>query len=151
MRRILLTEDDLLMAEYLLEEMKGLSFAQDIEVVYSGEAALDYLYQRGAYQERPDGDPMVLLLDLRLPGKSGLEILQELRASARFEVLPVVILTASNRNEELLKCYRAGANACVQKPIRPLDFALKMKSLCLFWGFLNLSPTELTLTATNYG
>lgn len=140
-KMILLVEDnpdDEMLTRMALEENHLLN---EIVVAHDGVEALDYLFGRGAHAGRDPNDmPQVVLLDLKLPKLNGLDVLRALRADDRTKLLPVVILTSSNEEKDLLDGYRLGANSYVQKPVDFLQFTEAVKQLGLYWLLLNESP-----------
>lgn len=138
---ILLAEDnpdDEMLTRMALEENHLLN---EIVVAHDGVEALDYLFGRGAHAGRDPNDmPQVVLLDLKLPKLNGLDVLRALRADDRTKLLPVVILTSSNEEKDLLDGYRLGANSYVQKPVDFFQFTEAVKQLGLYWLLLNESP-----------
>jgi CheY-like chemotaxis protein len=114
--------------------------ANDIDVAYDGEEALDYLFRRGAFEGRKGLDPSVVLLDLKMPKVSGFEVLEQVKKHDRLQVIPVVILTSSKEDQDIIKCYAHGANAFVVKPVDAFKFMEAIKQIGLFWGVVNVVP-----------
>jgi len=108
--------------------------------VHDGEQALDYLYRRGPFADRPAGNPALIMLDLKMPMVSGLEVLQEIKQDEELRHVPVVMLTSSREEQDLEEAYRLGCNAYVVKPVNFRDFIDAVKSLGLFWAVLNEPP-----------
>lgn len=140
LKRILLAEDDPRDVELALEGLGATHLANEVEVVYDGEQALDYLYRRGAYAGRPEGNPALILLDMKMPLVSGLEVLQEIHANPDLNQIPVVMLTSSKEDQDLDQAYALGCNAYVVKPVNFKDFIAAVKSLGMFWAVLNEPP-----------
>ena len=140
LKQILLAEDSEDDAELTTAALRENHIANDIVLVRDGEEALDYLYRRGAYQSRPEVMPTVVLLDLKMPKVDGLEVLKTLRADARMKTLPVVILTSSRQESDIVESYQLGVNAYVVKPVKFQQFAEAVRVLGLFWAVLNESP-----------
>lgn len=140
-RVILLVEDN---EDDELLTIRGLKDAQilnKVVVAHDGVEALDYLFGTGEYAGRDTTDmPQVVLLDLMLPRLNGLEVLRRIREDARTERLPVVILTSSREEEDVIRSYELGANSYVRKPVKFADFANAVKQLGLFWVLLNEGP-----------
>ncbi|NUQ76000.1 MAG: response regulator [Polyangiaceae bacterium] len=140
-RVILLVEDN---EDDELLTIRGLKDAQilnKVVVAHDGVEALDYLFGTGEYTGRDTTDmPQVVLLDLMLPRLNGLEVLRRIREDARTERLPVVILTSSREEEDVIRSYELGANSYVRKPVKFADFANAVKQLGLFWVLLNEGP-----------
>jgi CheY-like chemotaxis protein len=127
------------------EELTRLAFAQDnianrLEVVRDGAEALDYLFAIGAWSGRLPGNPSLILLDLKLPKISGLEVLQRLRADARTKHIPVVILTSSLEERDMLDSYHLGCNSYIRKPVDFTQFIEAVRQLRLYWLVLNEPP-----------
>lgn len=141
LRDILLVEDDPDDIELTLEALSAHNLANAVVVVNDGEAALDYLYRRRDHSMRPTGDPAVVLLDIKLPKVSGLEVLAEMKADDALKVIPVVMLTSSREESDLVRSYQLGVNAYVVKPVDFHDFIGAVKELGAFWCILNESPS----------
>jgi len=142
-KRILLVEDSPNDAELTLEALAGGGLANQVFRVQDGEAALDYLRQRGEFSARPPGPPCLVLLDLKLPKVSGLEVLQAIRGDERLRTLPVVVLTSSREDRDLVRCYELGVNAYVVKPVDFRAFVEAVQKLGVFWALLNEPPPQL--------
>ena len=141
MKTILLVEDNASDEKLTLLAFKRCGIANEIVVARDGQEALDFLLATGAQPERaPEPLPAVVLLDLNLPKIEGLEVLRRLRAHERTRLLPVVILTSSREEEDILRSYSLGANAYVRKPVAFEEFAAAAKTLGLFWLVLNELP-----------
>jgi two-component system response regulator len=131
-------EDDELLTTRGLQEAQILN---EVVVAHDGVEALDYLFGTGEYAGRDTSEmPQVVLLDLMLPRLNGLEVLRRIREDARTELLPVVVLTSSREEEDVIKSYELGANSYVRKPVKFVDFAHAVKQLGLFWVLLNEGP-----------
>ena len=140
MKRILLVEDDPKDVELTVSALSEYNLANNILVVRDGVEALDYLYRRGAFAQEPDGNPIVILLDLKMPRLNGIQVLRELKSEPHLQMIPVVILTSSRESQDLESCYRLGANAYVMKPVKFADFVEAIKSIGVFWALLNEPP-----------
>lgn len=140
MRRILLVEDSTNDVELILTSLSDNHLANEVVVVRDGEEALDYLYRRGIFKMRMEGNPVVVLLDLKLPRVNGMEVLAQLRSEPAFRLIPVVVLTSSREEPDLLGCYELGANAYVVKPIDFHEFVNVIKQVGLFWAVVNQPP-----------
>lgn len=137
-RVILLVEDNPNDEELTLRALRKCKIANPIVVARDGEQALDYLFVRGAYADRdPTIVPQVILLDLKLPKVDGLEVLQALRADERTRLLPVVILSASNEDQDVARSYGLGANSYIRKPVDFSQFLDAVRQLGLYWLVLN--------------
>ena len=135
---ILLVEDNATDEKLTLLAFRGCGIANDIVVVRDGAAALDYLFRTGTHVDpSASPSPMVVLLDLNLPKVDGHEVLRRLRADERTKLLPVIILTASKEEEDIVRGYQLGANAYVRKPVEFVEFVEAAKTLGLFWLLLN--------------
>ncbi len=146
LKRILMVEDDSNDAELTLKGLGTRNLANQVDWVKDGEEALDYLFKRGDYAERPNGLPSVVILDIHLPKRNGLEVLQEIRQTPAMKHLPVVILTSSREEQDLMRGYELGVNAYVVKPVRFDEFLNAVQELGLFWALLNQPPSP-TATA----
>lgn len=136
-RTILLVEDNPNDAELTLNELRKHIHPTHIEHVPDGAEALDFLHARGKFAGRPGGNPTVILLDLKLPKVSGLEVLREVKGDPELSPTPVVILTSSREERDLVESYRLGVNAYVVKPVEFKEFALAVRALGLFWAIVN--------------
>ncbi|MFK4724688.1 DNA-binding response OmpR family regulator [Bradyrhizobium niftali] len=138
--RILLVEDDPRDIELTLTALQEYNLANEVMVVRDGQEALDYLYRRGEFSERDPSPPAVLLLDLKLPKINGLEVLQQVRADQQFKVLPIVVLTSSHEERDVVRSYELGVNAYVVKPVDFHEFVNAVKELGVFWAVINEPP-----------
>jgi two-component system response regulator len=137
-KTILLVEDNASDEKLTVLAFRNSGVANNIFVVRDGAAALDYLFAAGKYADRDASVvPAIVLLDLKLPKIDGLEVLRRIRADPRTKMLPVVVLTASAEEEDILTSYSLGANAYVRKPVDFVQFAAAAKTLGLFWLLLN--------------
>ncbi|HVY48848.1 MAG TPA: response regulator [Minicystis sp.] len=139
-KRILLVEDSPNDVELTLTALGEHNLANEVVVVGDGEAALDYLYRRGQFKLRAEGNPVVVLLDIKLPKVDGLEVLQQMRADARLRKVPVVMLTSSREEQDIVRSYNLGVNAYVVKPVDFHDFVNAITELGLFWAVINQPP-----------
>ncbi len=140
LRTILLAEDNPKDVELTLEALSDYNLANEVVVVNDGEAALDWLHRRGAYANRPPEPPALILLDLKMPKVDGLEVLKEIKSSESLRVIPVVMLSSSREERDLLVSYGLGVNAYVVKPVKFHEFIEAVKALGLFWAFFNEPP-----------
>lgn len=140
LKRILLVEDTPEDVELTLSALADNRLANEVVVVGDGEEALDYLYSRGAYRLRAPGHPAVVLLDLKLPKVSGLEVLEVVKQDPGLKTIPVVMLTSSREDKDLEAAYRFGVNAYVVKPVKFHDFVAALKELGVFWAVINEPP-----------
>jgi CheY-like chemotaxis protein len=140
LRPILLVEDSPKDLELTLAALQKCQLANDIVVARDGEEAIDYLYSTGRYTERPDGDPAVVLLDLKLPKIDGLEVLERIKNDPALRHIPVVMLTSSREEQDLVRSYELGVNAFVVKPVEFTEFFKAIEDLGVFWAILNEPP-----------
>lgn len=141
-RGILLVEDNAQDEMLTLRSLRKVNLANIVEVVRDGQQALDYLFREGEFKDRPrQALPAVVLLDLGLPRVGGLEVLARLRSDARTRLLPVVILTSSDEEQDRLRSYLGGANSFVRKPVDFADFAETVAGLGVYWMALNEPPS----------
>lgn len=140
LKRILLVEDSPNDVELILTSLAESHLGNEVVVVQDGEEALDYLYRRGVFQRRMEGNPVVVLLDLKLPKVDGIEVLASLKSDPGLKILPVVVLTSSREEPDLNQCYQLGANAYVVKPIDFDEFMQAIKNVGLFWAAINEPP-----------
>jgi CheY-like chemotaxis protein len=139
-KRILLVEDDPKDVELTITALGEHKLANEIEVVRDGAEALDYLYCRGTFAQRPAGNPVVILLDLKLPKLDGIQVLKQIKSDEKIRSIPVVILTSSHESSDLEECYRLGVNAYVVKPVRFTQFVEAVKQIGIFWALINEPP-----------
>ncbi|WP_126456168.1 response regulator [Sulfuriflexus mobilis] len=141
--KILLVEDNPDDEALTIRALKHHNIANDVVVARDGVEALDYLFCRGKYAGNTDNDlPQVVLLDLKLPKVDGLEVLKEMRANERTSALPVVVLTSSNEEKDIVDSYNLGANSYVRKPVDFVQFISAVEQLGMYWLVLNQSPTQ---------
>ncbi|TGU69956.1 response regulator [Geomonas terrae] len=140
LKRILLVEDNANDAELTLEALAEHNLANGVDVVRDGAEALDYLYQRGKYEEYEPGNLAVILLDLKLPKVDGLEVLSAIKADEKLKFIPVVVLTSSREERDVVESYRLGVNAYVVKPVNFSEFITAVKEIGAFWAIVNEPP-----------
>ena len=138
--RILLVEDDPRDIEITLEALEEYKLANEVVVVRDGAEALDYLHTKGNYRSRARENPAVVLLDLKLPKVDGLEVLREIRSDERLKLIPVVVLTSSREDRDMVASYKLGVNAYVVKPVDFHEFVNAVKELGVFWAMINEPP-----------
>ena len=138
--RILIVEDDPNDVELTLTALDEYKLANEVVVTRDGEEALDYLYCRGNFKTRSSDNPAVLLLDLKLPKLDGLEVLQQIKSDENLKMIPVVVLTSSHEEKDVVASYRLGVNAYVVKPVDFHEFVNAVKELGMFWALINESP-----------
>jgi len=138
--RILLVEDDPRDVDLTLTALEEYHLANEVVVVNDGAEALDYLHRRGNHRARPRENPAVLLLDLKLPKVNGLEVLKHIRATEELKLIPVVILTSSREERDMVASYQLGVNGYVVKPVDFHEFVNAIKELGIFWAVINEPP-----------
>jgi CheY-like chemotaxis protein len=140
LKRILLVDDDANDVELTLSALAEYNLANEVLIAGDGQEALDYLYCRDKFAGRPLENPAVILLDLKLPRVDGLDVLRCIRADENLRMIPVVILTSSREEKDLVDGYRLGTNAYVVKPVDFHDFVDAIKHIGLFWSVINEPP-----------
>lgn len=140
LKRILLVEDNQYEVELILAALAETDLSSEVMVVRDGAEALNYLYLRGPSEQPPESYPAVVLLDLKLPKIDGLQVLERIKSDPSLKSIPVVMLTSSREERDVVQSYSLGANAYVVKPVDFKEFAEALKQLGLFWGFTNQPP-----------
>jgi CheY-like chemotaxis protein len=140
LRRILLAEDSANDVELTLAALAEHHVANQVDIVRDGAEALDYLYRRGAYADRDGGQPALVLLDLKMPKVTGLEVLKAIKADPALKTIPTVMLTSSREEGDLIRSYELGVNAYVVKPVDFTDFMSAVRQLGGFWAVVNEAP-----------
>jgi CheY-like chemotaxis protein len=140
MARILIVEDDPNDVELTLMALADYNLANEVVVTRDGQQALDYLYCRGEFNTRSADNPAVVLLDLKLPKVDGLEVLQQIKSDEHLKMIPVVVLTSSHEEKDLMRSYSLGVNAYVVKPVDFHEFVNAVKELGVFWAVINEPP-----------
>jgi CheY-like chemotaxis protein len=138
--RILMVEDDPKDVELTLTALEEYNLANEVVVTCDGEEALDYLHSRGKFKTRPSGNPSVMLLDLKLPKVDGLEVLKQIKSDGELRMIPVVVLTSSKEEKDMVASYKLGVNAYVVKPVDFHEFVNAIKELGVFWAVINEPP-----------
>ena len=138
--RILMVEDDPKDVELTLTALEEYNLTNEVVVARDGEEALDYLYCRGSFKMRTNENPAVLLLDLKLPKVDGLEVLQTIKSDEKLKIIPVVVLTSSREERDMVASYKLGVNAYVVKPVDFHEFVNAIKELGVFWAIINEPP-----------
>jgi CheY-like chemotaxis protein len=138
--RILIVEDDPNDVELTMTALADYNLANEVVITRDGQQALDYLYYRGEFSTRSTDNPAVMLLDLKLPKVDGLEVLQQIKSDERLKTIPVVVLTSSNEEKDMMTSYHLGVNAYVVKPVDFHDFVNAVKELGVFWAVINEPP-----------
>jgi len=139
-KRILLAEDDLKDVELTVNALNEHNLANDILIARDGAEALDYLYRRGVFAQEPEGNPIVILLDLKMPKMDGIQVLRQIKSDKNLQTIPVVILTSSRESQDLQTCYQLGVNAYVVKPVKFADFVEAVREIGMFWALINEPP-----------
>jgi len=142
LKRILYAEDSPADVELTLAALEEHHLANEVVVVGDGVEALDFLYRRGAFANRPAGNPAVVLLDLKMPRLDGLEVLRQVKSDPDLRTIPVVIMTSSREERDLVESYRLGVNAYVVKPVDFEQFVAAVKEVGMFWALVNEPPPE---------
>ena len=125
---------------FRLTALEEYNLANEVVVASNGEQALDYLYCRGQYKTRSSENPAVMLLDLKLPKVDGLEVLKQIRSDEKLKLIPVVVLTSSKEEKDMVASYKLGVNAYVVKPVDFHEFVNAIKELGVFWAVINEPP-----------
>jgi CheY-like chemotaxis protein len=139
-----MVEDDPRDVELTLTALEDYKLANEVVVCRDGQEALDYLYSRGKFSHRVNENPAVMLLDLKLPKVDGLEVLQQIKTDERLRMIPVVMLTSSHEEKDMMQSYKLGVNAYVVKPVDFHEFVNAVKELGVFWAVINQPPPAAT-------
>ncbi|HXF09435.1 MAG TPA: response regulator, partial [Desulfuromonadaceae bacterium] len=140
LKRILLVEDNENDVELTLAALEEHHLANEVSVARDGAEALDYLHNRGKFAGHANGLPVVVLLDLKMPKVDGLEVLRQMRDDPKLKHVPVVMITSSREEQDLIKSYQLGVNAYVVKPVDFQQFAASVKEIGFFWAIINEPP-----------
>lgn len=139
-KRILLVDDSPRDREMALAALEKHRLANEVVTLQDGAEALDYLYRRGEFAARPPGDPAVILLDLKMPKVDGIEVLRQIKADPALKMIPVVVMTSSREEQDLLNSYQLGVNAYVVKPVKFQAFVDAVEQVGAFWAVINEPP-----------
>jgi CheY-like chemotaxis protein len=139
-KRILLAEDNEHDVELVLAALEEHRLANEVVVARDGAEALDYLYRRGDHAARPEGLPVVLLLDLKMPKVDGLEVLRQVKGDPNLRIMPVVMMTSSREEQDLVKSYELGVNSYLVKPVKFQRFVESVRQLGVYWALMNEPP-----------
>ena len=139
LKRILIVDDSPKDVELTIAALSEKNLANEIIVAEDGEEALDYLYKRGKFSHET-GYPAVILLDIKLPKINGIEVLRHIRSDPKFKLIPVIIVTSSCEERDLVESYKLGANSYVVKPVDIVQFIDAIKVLGQYWAIINQSP-----------
>jgi CheY-like chemotaxis protein len=140
LKNILLVEDDPRDVELTLAALDEHNLANKVTVARDGEEALEYLYCRGKFESRTTGNPIFVLLDLKMPKVTGLEVLRQIKSDPHLRATPVIVLSSSREQPDLNECYKLGVNSYVVKPVDFTEFMGAVKELGLFWAAINEPP-----------
>ena len=140
LRTILLVEDNPNDIELTLEAFRQNHLLNDVVVIRDGAHALDYLYKRNTYEGRPGQNPALMLLDLKMPKVDGLEVLRIIKADPHLKTIPIVVLTSSRQEQDVVSSYNLGVNAYVVKPVEFGEFVEAVRTLGGFWAVINEPP-----------
>ncbi|HKP98502.1 MAG TPA: response regulator [Fibrobacteria bacterium] len=140
LKSVLLVEDNELDVELTLEAFKDNNLANHVQVLRDGEEALDYLYRQGRFRDRAGGNPILVLLDLKMPKVNGLDVLRRVKSDPDLKSIPIVMLTTSREEQDLVESYKLGVNAYVVKPVHFPEFVAALTRLGTFWALVNNPP-----------
>ncbi len=140
LKRILLVDDSARDTELALDALEQYNLANEVLVLRDGVEALDYLYRRGQFAGRANGQPAIILLDLKMPKVDGLEVLRQIKSDPDLKTIPVVVMTSSREEQDLLNSYQLGVNAYVVKPVKFQGFVEAVRQIGGFWALLNEAP-----------
>jgi CheY-like chemotaxis protein len=140
LKRILLADDSPRDTELALDALAQNNLANEVVAVRDGAEALDYLYRRGPFADRAGGNPAVVLLDLKMPKVDGIEVLRQIKSDLQLKMIPVVVLTSSREEQDVVKSYELGVNAYIVKPVQFQEFVEAVKLLGAFWAVVNEPP-----------
>lgn len=140
LKQILLVDDSSRDTELALAALEEYRLANEVITLRDGVEALDFLYRRGAFADRPNGEPAVVLLDLKMPKVDGMEVLRQMKADPALKLIPVVMMTSSREEQDLINSYELGVNAYVVKPVNFREFMEAVKNVGVFWGLFNEPP-----------
>jgi CheY-like chemotaxis protein len=139
-KRMLLVEDDARDVELTLDALEESNLANEVDVAHDGKEALDYLYYRGRFADRTRETPAVVLLDLKMPKVSGIDVLRQIKTDEALKMIPVVVLSSSAEERDVIESYQLGVNAYVVKPVDIQQFLEAIRKLGLFWALINEPP-----------
>jgi CheY-like chemotaxis protein len=141
-KRILIVDDSPKDVELAIAALAEKNLANSVDVAEDGVEALDYLYRRGQFADRENGNPAVILLDIKMPRMNGIEVLKQIHSDPRFMLIPIIMVTSSREEKDLIESYKLGANAYVVKPVDIVQFINAIKDLGQFWAVINQPPPE---------
>jgi len=140
LKRILLVDDSPRDIELALDALAQNSLANEVVTLRDGVEALDYLYRRGPFADRTDSQPAVVLLDLKMPKVDGIEVLRQIKSDPQLKMIPVVVMTSSREEQDLVRSYQLGVNAYIVKPVQFQEFVEAVKQVGAFWAVVNEPP-----------
>jgi len=140
--KILIVDDSPEDVELVVSALEEKNLANEVAVAEDGEEALDYLYKRGKFANREKGNPAVILLDIKMPKMDGIAVLKYIRSSPEFKMIPVIMVTSSSEEKDLVESYKLGANSFVVKPIDISQFIDAIKTLGQYWAVINQQPAS---------
>ena len=139
-KRILIVDDSAKDVELVIEALSEKNLANDVDIAEDGVEALDYLYKRGKFTGYENGNPAVILLDIKMPRMNGIEVLRHIRNDPKFKFIPVIMVTSSREEKDLIESYKLGANSYVVKPVDIIQFIDAIKTLGQYWAVINQPP-----------
>lgn len=139
-KRILIVDDSPKDVELTIAALTEKNLANEVDVAEDGEEALDYLYKRGKFANNSNGNPAVILLDIKMPKLNGIEVLRHIRSEPRFKFIPIIMVTSSREDKDLIECYKLGANSYVVKPVDIVQFINSIKAVGQYWAVINQLP-----------
>ena len=140
LKRILLVDDSPRDTELALDALAQHNLANEVVALRDGAEALDYLYRRGQFADRGNGNPAVVMLDLKMPKVDGIEVLRHIKGDPQLKTIPVVVMTSSREEQDLVRSYELGVNAYIVKPVQFLEFVEAVKLVGSFWAVVNEPP-----------
>jgi CheY-like chemotaxis protein len=140
LKRILIVDDSPRDTELALRALETHNLANEVVTLRDGAEALDYLYRRGEFVDRPDGEPAVILMDLKMPKVDGIEVLRQIKSDPALKMIPVLMMTSSREEQDLLNSYQLGVNAYVVKPMKFHSFVEAVEQVGAFWAVVNEPP-----------
>jgi CheY-like chemotaxis protein len=143
-KKILIVDDSPKDVELTIAALREKNLANEVVVAEDGVEALDYLYRRGKFAGFDDGNPAVILLDIKMPRMNGIEVLKHVRSDSRFKLIPIIMVTSSHEERDLVESYKLGANSYVVKPVDIVQFIDAIKVLGQYWAVINQMPSELS-------
>ena len=144
-KRILIVDDSPKDVELVIAALAEKNLANEVDVAEDGEEALDYLHKRGQFAERLNGNPAVILLDIKMPKMDGVQVLKYIRSEPKFKTIPVIMVTSSREEKDLVESYKLGANSYVVKPVDIAQFIEAIKVLGQYWAVINQPPPARTV------